>query len=135
MSNIATQAEHILVVDDEARIRQMLIRYFEGEGYRVSAAADGPAMRDCLAKSAVDIILLDLALPGGEDGLALARDIRSRSNIPIIMLTGRDDVIDSDRGFGGGRRRLYCQAIPPAGSLGACEECVASPPGPGRKRR
>jgi len=94
MSNIATGAEHILVVDDDARVRQMLIRYFEGEGYRVSAAADGPAMRDCLAKAAVDIILLDLVLPGGEDGLALARDIRSRSNIPIIMLTGRDDVID-----------------------------------------
>lgn len=94
MSNNATRTEHILVVDDDARIRQMLTRYFEGEGYRVSATADGPAMRDCLGKAAVDIILLDLVLPGGEDGLALARDIRSRSNIPIIMLTGRDDVID-----------------------------------------
>ena len=94
MSDTATRREHILVVDDDARIRQMLIRYFEGEGFRVSAASDGPAMRDCLAKAATDIILLDLVLPGGEDGLALARDIRSRSNIPIIMLTGRDDVID-----------------------------------------
>ncbi|CAN7377162.1 response regulator [Pararhizobium sp. LjRoot235] len=94
MSNSAIRTEHILVVDDDPRIRQMLIRYFEGEGYRVSAAADGPAMRDCLTKAGVDIILLDLVLPGGEDGLALARDIRSRSNIPIIMLTGRDDVID-----------------------------------------
>lgn len=94
MSNNATRTEHILVVDDDARIRQMLTRYFEGEGYRVSATADGPAMRDCLGKAAVDLILLDLVLPGGEDGLALARDIRSRSNIPIIMLTGRDDVID-----------------------------------------
>lgn len=94
MSNNATRTEHILVVDDDARIRQMLTRYFQDEGYRVSATADGPAMRDCLGKAAVDIILLDLVLPGGEDGLALARDIRSRSNIPIIMLTGRDDVID-----------------------------------------
>lgn len=94
MSNNATRMEHILVVDDDARIRQMLTRYFEGEGYRVSAAPDGPAMRDCLGKAAVDLILLDLVLPGGDDGLALARDIRSRSNIPIIMLTGRDDVID-----------------------------------------
>ncbi|WP_018237656.1 response regulator [Ensifer sp. BR816] len=85
--------EHILVVDDDSRIRQMLSRYFEEEGYRVSLAADGREMRDCLDKQSIDIILLDLMLPG-EDGLALARDIRAYSDIPIIMLTGRNDVVD-----------------------------------------
>ncbi|WP_370125863.1 response regulator [Sinorhizobium fredii] len=85
--------EHILVVDDDPRIRQMLARYFEEEGYRVSLAGDGKEMREGLEKSHVDIILLDLVLPG-EDGLALARDLRSRSDIPIIMLTGRNDVVD-----------------------------------------
>ena len=86
--------EHILVVDDDVRIRQMLIRYFEDEGYRVTAAADGAAMRDCLQRRTIDIILLDLVLPGGEDGLMLAREVRASSDIPIIMLTGRDDVVD-----------------------------------------
>ncbi len=94
MAESRNKSEHILVVDDDARIRQMLIRYFEDEGYRVTAVGDGQAMRDCLKKTPVDIILLDLVLPGGEDGLGLAREIRSRSDVPIIMLTGRDDVVD-----------------------------------------
>ncbi|ASY65785.1 DNA-binding response regulator (plasmid) [Sinorhizobium sojae CCBAU 05684] len=85
--------EHILVVDDDPRIRQMLARYFEDEGYRVSLAGDGREMRNCLETQSIDIILLDLVLPG-EDGLTLARDIRARSDIPIIMLTGRNDVVD-----------------------------------------
>jgi DNA-binding response OmpR family regulator len=94
MADADKRSEHILVVDDDARIRQMLLRYFEDEGYRVSAVANGAAARDCLDKSAIDIILLDLSLAGGEDGLALARQIRSHSDVPIIMLTGRDDVVD-----------------------------------------
>ncbi len=91
---MAKRSEHILVVDDDARIRQMLLRYFEDEGYRVTTVANGAGLRDCLDKSSVDIILLDLGLAGGEDGLALAREIRAQSDVPIIMLTGRDDVVD-----------------------------------------
>lgn len=71
----------------------MLSRYFEEEGYRVTLAGDGGEMRDCLDKQSIDIILLDLVLPG-EDGLTLARDLRARSDVPIIMLTGRDDFVD-----------------------------------------
>ncbi|MGB7973426.1 MAG: response regulator [Roseiarcus sp.] len=85
-------AVHILVVDDDQRIRQMLTRYFEQEGYRISAAADGAAMRAQLNDS-VDVILLDVVMPG-EDGLTLAREIRTNSDVGIIMLTGRDDVLD-----------------------------------------
>jgi DNA-binding response OmpR family regulator len=81
-----------LVVDDDQRIRQMLTRYFEQEGYRISVAADGPAMRAQLNDS-VDVILLDVVMPG-EDGLTLAREIRASSDVGIIMLTGRDDVLD-----------------------------------------
>ncbi len=91
--------EHVLIVDDDARIRQMLLRYFEDEGYGVSAVPSGAAMRDCLRKSKIDIILLDLTLGGGEDGLALAREVRSHSDMPIIMLTGRDDVVDRVAGL------------------------------------
>jgi two-component system phosphate regulon response regulator OmpR len=86
--------DRLLVVDDDARIRQMLARYFEDEGYRVTAVADGSAMRAELAIAAVSLILLDVVLPGGEDGYSLAREIRSRSDVPIIMLTGRDEVTD-----------------------------------------
>ncbi|MEN5082860.1 response regulator [Bosea sp. TWI1241] len=94
MADRQPRPEHILVVDDDPRIRTMLVRYFEEEGYRVSTAADGRGMRDCLQDEAIDIILLDLVLPGGEDGLMLAREVRARSDLPIIMLTGRDDVVD-----------------------------------------
>ncbi len=85
---------HILVVDDDPRIRQMLMRYFEDEGYKVTAVADGAGMRAGLRANSVDIILLDLSLPGGQDGFDLAREVRATSDIPIIMLTGRDDVLD-----------------------------------------
>jgi two-component system phosphate regulon response regulator OmpR len=85
--------EHILVVDDDVRIRQMLARYFEDEGYRVTAVADGAAMRAQIHVTAFNIILLDLVLPG-ESGLELAREIRARSDVPIMMLTGKDDVLD-----------------------------------------
>jgi two-component system OmpR family response regulator len=84
---------HVLVVDDEPRIRTMLRRYLVGEGLRVSDAADGASMRGVLERDAIDLVLLDLMMPG-EDGLALARYIRQRSEIPIIMLTGKGDLID-----------------------------------------
>lgn len=71
----------------------MLRRYLVEEGFAVSDAADGDAMRAILAQEAIHIVLLDLMIPG-EDGLSLARHIRQRSEIPIIMLTGKGDLID-----------------------------------------
>ncbi|MGO7202741.1 response regulator, partial [Rhizobium ruizarguesonis] len=85
---------HLLVVDDDPRIRQMLTRYFEDEGYAVSSASDGIEMRVRMRQQNFDAILLDLVLPGGADGLDLAREIRAQSDVPIMMLTGRDDVVD-----------------------------------------
>jgi two-component system phosphate regulon response regulator OmpR len=84
---------HILVVDDERRIRTMLSRYLSDEGFRVSEASDGVAMREILDRDTVDLVLLDLVMPG-EDGLSLARHIRQRSDIPVIMLTGKGELID-----------------------------------------
>lgn len=85
---------HLLVVDDDPRIRQLLTTYFQDEGYAVTGAADGTEMRDHLRQRSFDVILLDLVLPGGQDGLDLAREIRAQSDVPIMMLTGRDDVVD-----------------------------------------
>jgi two-component system OmpR family response regulator len=84
---------HVLVVDDEPRIRTMLRHYLVDEGFKVSDAGDGADMRAVLEREAIDIVLLDLMMPG-EDGLSLARYIRQRSEIPIIILTGKGDLID-----------------------------------------
>ncbi|KGD96383.1 MULTISPECIES: response regulator [Rhizobium/Agrobacterium group] len=94
MPILSSSTVRILVVDDDPRIRQMLTRYFEDEGYSVSTAADGTEMKSQFRHKEIDIILLDLSLPGGQDGLDLAREIRSQSDVPIMMLTGRDDVVD-----------------------------------------
>jgi two-component system, OmpR family, response regulator len=84
---------HILIVDDHREIRDLVGRALTKEGFRVSAAADGRAMRKALADGRIDLILLDLMLPG-EDGLALCRALRSDSQIPIIMLTAKGDEVD-----------------------------------------
>ena len=94
MTKLERRAERILIVDDDPRIRQMVTRYFEGEGFLVTGASDGASMRKALADYTVDLILLDLVLPNSEDGLALAREVRASSDVPIVMLTGRDDVVD-----------------------------------------
>jgi len=84
---------HILVVDDDARVRTLLRRCFEGEGFAVSEAKDGAQMHICLERNAVSLITLDLNL-GKENGLDLARELRKSRSIPIIMLTGKGDAVD-----------------------------------------
>jgi two-component system OmpR family response regulator len=84
---------HILIVDDHREIRDLVSRALSKEGFRVSGAADGRAMRKILTDNRIDLILLDLMLPG-EDGLSLCRWLRTQSNIPIIMLTAKGDEID-----------------------------------------
>ncbi|MGA2792594.1 MAG: response regulator [Roseiarcus sp.] len=93
MTRSEDAAIHILVVDDDSRIRQMLTRYFAQEGYQIAAAADGAAMREYLTTNRVDVVLLDVVMPG-DDGLTLARQIRAHSDVGIIMLTGRGEVMD-----------------------------------------
>ena len=85
--------KQILVVDDDAAVRQLLKGYLEDHGFVVHGAENGAAMAQTTARTAVDLIVLDLVLPG-ENGLDLAREIRKTSNLPIIMLTGKGDEID-----------------------------------------
>jgi len=85
--------DHVLIVDDDAETRSLLREYLEKQGYRVTAAADGRALREALGRTRPDLIVLDLMLPG-EDGLQLCRDLRARSNVPIIMLTARGEETD-----------------------------------------
>ena len=92
-----TEAEaghpHILVVDDDPAIRELLSAYLGQHDLRVTAVADGGAMRALLGKQVIDLIVLDLKL-GAESGLDLARRLRDQSAIPIVMLSGQSDEAD-----------------------------------------
>ena len=85
--------DHILIVDDDAEIRSLLTRYLEKNGLRATAVGDGRAMWQALERTSVDLIVLDLMLPG-DDGLTLCRTLRSKSDTPVIMLTARGDETD-----------------------------------------
>ncbi len=88
------ESRHILVVDDDREIRELVRRVLEKEGFRVTRAADGAEMRKRLEAGAIDLIVLDVMLPG-KDGLALCRDLRGQNvTIPVILLTARGDEID-----------------------------------------
>jgi two-component system, OmpR family, response regulator len=88
-----SQPTHIVVVDDDHEIRTLLAEYLEKSGLRVSVARDGKEMRRVLGRGRVDLIVLDIMLPG-EDGLTLCRELRASSLVPIIMLTARSEDVD-----------------------------------------
>ena len=92
-NSIMNTAPHILVVDDHREIRDLVSRSLIKDGFRVSVAADGRAMRKVLADGRIDLVLLDLMLPG-EDGLSLCRSLRAGSDIPIIMITAKGEEVD-----------------------------------------
>jgi DNA-binding response OmpR family regulator len=94
----AAALPHVLVVDDDPTIRELVADYLEANDIRVSAVADGPAMQVALQKEVVDLVVLDLKLKG-EDGMALARKLRDESAIPIVMLTGRAEEADRVMGL------------------------------------
>jgi DNA-binding response OmpR family regulator len=81
------------VVEDDRFVRELVEIYLSSEGYRVTAVAEGAAMRRALAKSRVDLVLMDLKLPG-EDGLTLTRYLRANYQIGIVILTTRNDAVD-----------------------------------------
>jgi len=94
----AAAVPHVLVVDDDPTIRELVTDYLEANEIRVSAVADGAAMQVALRKEVVDLVVLDLKLKG-EDGMALARKLRDESAIPIVMLTGRAEEADRVMGL------------------------------------
>jgi two-component system OmpR family response regulator len=94
----STPHHHILVVDDDASIRNLLTEYFTENEFRVSTAETGAGMSAILADAAIDLVVLDLRL-AGEDGMAIARTLRGQSSIPVIMLTGVRDEADRVMGL------------------------------------
>jgi DNA-binding response OmpR family regulator len=83
----------VLVVDDEPIVREVVVRYLEREGYRTLEAGDGELARELVERERPNLVVLDLMLPG-MDGLSLCRWIRSRSDLPVIMLTARGEEAD-----------------------------------------
>jgi len=92
------EVTRVLVVDDDASVRQMLTDYLSAHGYEVRQAASGAAMRAELERALPAVVLLDIGLPG-EDGLTLARYLRERHDVGIIMVTGAGDVVDRVAGL------------------------------------
>ena len=89
MSDVAT----ILVVDDDPIVRDVVVRYLERDGHRTLVAEDGDRADELLREEHLDLVVLDVMLPG-QDGLALSRSIRARSSLPVILLTARGEEID-----------------------------------------
>jgi two-component system torCAD operon response regulator TorR len=84
---------HVLIVEDDAVTRARLVAYFEAENYRVSQSEDGADIHRLIAESAIDVVLLDINLPG-KDGLQLARELSEKTDVGIILVTARNDEVD-----------------------------------------
>ncbi len=89
---------HILVIDDDVGVRELMIEYLGKNDLRVTVGASGREMFEVLEREAIDLVLLDLKLPG-EDGMQLARALRERANVPIVLLTGRNEEADRVMGL------------------------------------
>ena len=89
----SSSPHHILIVEDDEVTRARLVAYFESEGYRVSQSENGEGIDRMIAESAIDVVLLDINLPG-KDGLQLARELSEKSDVGIILVTARNDEID-----------------------------------------
>jgi two-component system phosphate regulon response regulator OmpR len=99
MTALAAAAEpHLLVVDDDRRLRTLLTKFLGGAGFRVTGAADTQEARQHLAAFAFDLVVLDVMLPG-EDGLQFARWLRGRQEVPILLLTARGEAEDRIEGL------------------------------------
>jgi two-component system, OmpR family, phosphate regulon response regulator OmpR len=95
------EPSHILIVDDDDRIRDLVRRFLHKEGHRVTVARDAPAARRMLATFDFDLIVLDIMMPG-EDGLSLLQSLRERRSTPVILLTARGDSVDRIEGLKAG---------------------------------
>src|SRR6201998_4964961 len=105
-----SERPHVLIVDDDREIRGLLAQYLEKHEFRATAVPDGREMRRVLERSHVDLLVLDLMLPG-EDGLSLCRELRGRSQLPIIMLTARGEGVDRIGGVGFGGAGYLAQPL------------------------
>ena len=112
-----TDVPHVLVVDDDREIRSLLRDFLEKNGLRATAVGDGAEARRMLAQSRVDLVVLDLMLPH-ENGLAICRELRTTSTIPIIMLTALGEEVDRVVGLEVGADDYLAKPFSPRELLG-----------------
>jgi len=98
MVTTMTTTTHVLAVDDDPSVRQMIADYLTDNDVRVTTLASGRDIDEVMGREAIDLVILDLRLPG-EDGMQIARKLREESDLPIIMLTGRKDEADRVMGL------------------------------------
>jgi two-component system OmpR family response regulator len=128
---------HILVVDDDMQIRDLLREYLAENGLRVTTAANGREMTQILAEETIDLVILDLRL-ADEDGMALARTLRERLSLPVIMLTGVRDEADRVMGLELGADDYVTKPFSPRELLARIRTVLRrtkSPPSEGAQRR
>ena len=126
----------IVVVDDDARIRDLLRRYLSQEGFEVLLAEDGKALGRVMTRDTVDLIVLDLMLPG-EDGLSICRKVRQRYDGVILMLTARTDDMDQVLGLDMGADDYVCKPVRPRLLLARINALLrrSEAPAPGAERQ
>lgn len=107
-----SQPRHILVVEDDARIAQLLLDYLAHEGWRASSESDGNQALQAVQRQMPDLVLLDVMLPG-MDGVSLCRAIRQFSDVPIMMITARVDEVDRLLGLNTGADDYVCKPFSP----------------------
>src|SRR4029453_3867877 len=95
---VETTSSHVLVVDDDLDLRNLVTEYLGLNDIRVTAVSSGKEMLEVIGREAIDLLLLDLRLPG-EDGMRLARMVRESSRMPIVILTGRHEEADRVMGL------------------------------------
>ena len=94
----ASTRPHILVIDDDVGVRDLVVEYLGRNDMRVTAGVSGRDLFEALEREAIDLVLLDLRLPG-EDGLQIARELRERATLPIVLLTGQNEEADRVMGL------------------------------------
>lgn len=129
----ATDA-HILVVDDDAQIRQLAAKLLREHGHRVSVARDGREMWHVLDTAAIDLVILDIMLPGG-NGLDLCRELRARTPVPIIMVTALGSETDRIVGLEIGADDYLAKPFDPCELLARINGVLRRAAGPSRHRR
>ena len=137
--NAQNTATSILVVDDDPSVRTAVADFLTAQGYRVLLAEDGVAMRRILEADDISLVLLDVMLPG-DDGLSLARELRQRPDIGVIMLSARGREIDRVTGLEMGADDYLAKPASPRELLARIRAVqrryqTKDAPRPGRKRR
>ena len=127
----ALQDAHLLVVDDDARLRELIQRYLSSHGYRVSSAADSAEARALMKSMTFDLLIVDVMMPG-ESGLDLTQSIRTQSQLPVLMLTARGEPEDRIAGLERGADDYLAKPFEPRELLLRCAALIRRTTAPSR---